>query len=128
MVVPATVLIIVASVIKSSNKPGNTKKQTVGRKLTRRGTLSPPVRGGQRDPQPVLQRVVAEDSLLQLPCSGDVLPLYFSQPVKSEIKVSTLKPALFYLKDGKIFHDKHFLDPVPTFLSRLNPIERFTSE
>ena len=128
MVVPATVLIIVASVIKSSNKPGNTKKQTVGRKLTRRGTLSPPVRGGQRDPQPVLQRVVAEDSLLQLPCSGDVLPLYFSQPVKSEIKVSTLKPALFYLKDGKIFNDKHLPDPVPTFLSRLNPNERFTSE
>ena len=51
-----------------------------------------------------------------------------NKPVESEIKVSSLKPALFYLQDGKIFHDKHLPDPLPTFMSRIIPHPRFTKD
>ena len=48
--------------------------------------------------------------------------------MKSEIKVSSLKPALFYLQDGNIFYDKHLPDPDPSFLSKVAPHSRFTPD
>ena len=42
--------------------------------------------------------------------------------------MSSLKTALFYLHDGKIFYDKHLPDPAPNFLSRIVPHPRFSSE
>ena len=63
-----------------------------------------------------------------LPGSEDVLPFLSNKPVQSEIKVSSLKSALFYLHNGKIFYDKHLPDPAPTFLSRIIPHPRFSSE
>ena len=70
----------------------------------------------------------ADDCVL-LPGSEDVLPILLSsKPAKPEIKVSSLKTALFYLHDGRIFKDKHLPDPAPTFLSRLVPHSRFSSE
>ena len=71
---------------------------------------------------------MADEQCSLLPGSEDVLPFLSNKPVKSEIKVSALKPALFYLHDGKIFYDKHLPDPAPTFLSRIIPHSRFSSE
>ena len=71
---------------------------------------------------------MAEDLFLLPGSDGDIFPILANKPVKPEIKVSTLKSALFYLNDGKIFVDKHLPDPTPTFLSRLVPNIRFSSE
>ena len=70
---------------------------------------SPPKEGGQDVPQPVPQILVAEDFFLP---GSEALPFKI-KPVKTEIKVSTLKTAIFYLNDGKLFLDKHLPDPDP---------------
>ena len=90
---------------------------------------SPPAKGGQDLPRPVPQVPVGEDDLCSsLPGAEDVLKLFVTKSLKSEIKVSSLKPALFYLQDGKIFYDKHLPDPSPTFMSRIIPHDRFSSD
>ena len=50
------------------------------------------------------------------------------KPVLPEIKVSTLKNAMFFLPDSKIFIDKCLPDPVPRFMERLTPNQSFTPE
>ena len=105
--------------------------QIVGRKLSRLGQVltSPPARGGQHAPRPVPQAaLVAENVFSNLPGSDALLPIFINKPVKSEIKVSSLKTAYFYLHDGKIFYDKHLPDPHPTFLSRVSPHSQFSPE
>ena len=70
---------------------------------------------------------MAEDDLsCVLPGSSDVFQ--FLPPVKPEIKVSLLKPALFYLSDGRIFYDKHLPDLSPSFESSISPHPRFSTE
>ena len=50
------------------------------------------------------------------------------KPVLPEIKVSTLKTAMFFLPDGNIFFDKCLPDPAPQFLERLTPNQSFTPD
>ena len=79
---------------------------------------SPPDVGGQDVPRPVPQAPVEEENPFSLlPGSEDALPILFNKPVNPEIKVNTLKPALFYLSNGEIFYDKHLPDPEPDFSS-----------
>ena len=112
---------------KLSNSPGSTRRQTAGRKPATQVLTNPPVKGGQCVPQPVPQVPVAEDDLsCVLPGSSDVFQ--FLPPVKPEIKVSLLKPALFYLSDGRIFYDKHLPDLSPSFESSISPHPRFSTE
>jgi hypothetical protein len=72
--------------------------------------------------------MVDENYCSLLPGSEDMSSFLLTNPVKPEIKVSSLKPALFYLDKGKIFVDRHLPDPEPMFLSRLVPHPRFTPE
>ena len=93
--------------------------------------ISPPDVGGQDAPQPVPQVPMVDENFCSLlPGSGseDMSPFLLANPVKPEIKVSSLKSALFYLDIGKIFVDKYLPDPEPVFLSRLAPHSRFTPE
>ena len=90
---------------------------------------SPPAEGGQDIPQPVPQvHVVAENYCSLLPGSEAILPVLMNDPIKPEIKVSSLKSAFFYLNNGKIFVDKHLPDPEPAFLSRLIPHSKYSPE
>ena len=90
---------------------------------------SPPDVGGQDVPRPVPQAPVEEDNLFSvLPGSEDAAPILISKPVNPEIKVSTLKPALFYLNNGKIFYDKQLPDPEPVFLTRTIPHPKYSPE
>ena len=125
-IVPTTVL----SASRSSNKPGSTKKETAGRNLSRPGLMvtSPPVSGGQEHPQPVPKVPAVVENLCSLLPGSEDLPVLFSRPIKPEIKVSDLKPALYYLNDGRIFYDKHLPDPEPSFLSRIVPHNRYSSD
>ena len=102
---------------------------TAGRSLTRLGQTSPPDGGGQDVPRPVPQAPVEEENYFcVLPGSEDALPILLSKPVNPEIKVSTLKPALFYLSNGKIFYDRHLPDPEPVFLTRTVPHPTYSPE
>ena len=89
---------------------------------------SPPVKGGQEHPRPVPQVPVVVENLCSLLPGSEDLPILFSRPIKPEIKVSDLKPALYYLNDGRIFYDKHLPDPEPSFLSRIVPHNRYSSD
>ena len=71
---------------------------------------------------------MAENVFTNLPGSDALLPIFINKPVKSEIKVSCLKTAYFYLHDGKVFYDKHLPDPDPTFLSKVSHHSRFSPE
>ena len=104
---------------------------TVGRSRNRLELkeTSPPDVGGQDVPRPVPQAPVEEENFFSLlPGSQDALPILLSKPVNPEIKVSTLKPALFYLSNGKIFYDKHLPDPEPAFLTRTIPHPTYSPE
>ena len=66
-----------------------------------------------------------------LPFTGqDVSEIDFIhvKPVPPEIKVSSLKTALFYLPDAKLFMDKHLPDPEPKFMERLTPNSSFSPD
>ena len=91
---------------------------------------SPPDVGGQEVPQPVPQvPMVVENFCSLLPGSGSLDVLFLpNTPVKPEIKVSNLKPALFYLDKGMIFHDRHLPDPEPVFLFRTVPHPRYSPQ
>ena len=71
---------------------------------------------------------MAENVFSNLPGSDAFLPVFINKPVKSEIKVSCLKTAYFYLHDGKVFYEKHLPDPDPTFVSKVSPHSRFSPE
>ena len=124
-IAPTTAL----SASRNSSNQENIRRQTVARRLSQEDPtrISPPDVGGQDVPQPVPQvHMVDENYCSLLPGSEDMSPFLLANPVKPEIKVSSLKSALFYLDKGKIIVDRHLPDPEPVFLTRLAPHSRFT--
>ena len=84
---------------------------------------SPPDSGVQAVPRPVLPKLDVEHEV-PLPLSGpddDLNAFVFYKPVDPDIKVSSLKPAMFYLPDHRIFLDKLLPDPEPCFSERIVP-------
>ena len=81
---------------------------------------SPPSRRCQALPQPATSSpVVAEESS---PLAGlvETENTFINRPAEPDIKVSQLKPALFFLPDNKIFLDKALPESEPSFLEKLS--------
>ena len=84
--------------------------------------------GGQDVPRPGPQAPVEKENLFSVLPGSEDAPILLSKPVNPEIKVSTLKPALFYLSNGMIFYDRHLPDPEPVFLTRTVPHPTYSPE
>ena len=85
---------------------------------------SPPSRRCQALPQPATSSpVVAEESS---PLAGlvETENIFINRPAEPDIKVSKLKPALFFLPNNKIFVDKALPESEPSFIEKLslNPV------
>ena len=90
-----------------------------------------PFNGGvQAEPLPApLSTVVEQDPLLPLTgqdtSESDFIHV---RPVPPDIKVSTLKSAMFYLPNAKLFMDKFLPDPEPRFCDRIVPNPDFSPD
>ena len=90
---------------------------------------SPPVKEVQEYPQPVPLTPVVDHLLPLLGQDLDTETNFILiKPVVPDIKVCTLKTALFFLPDAKLFLDKHLPDPGPKFLEKLAPNLSFSPE
>ena len=91
---------------------------------------SPPDGGEQTLPHSVSPITVVVQEVLP-PLTGQDLSendFILIKPVPPEIKVSSLKSAMFYLPDAKIFMDKCLPDPEPCFMDRIVPNSRFSPD
>ena len=91
---------------------------------------SPPDGGEQTLPHSVSPITVVVQEVLP-PLTGQDLSendFIFIKPVPPEIKVSSLKSAMFYLPDAKIFMDKCLPDPETCFMDRIVPNSRFSPD
>ena len=89
---------------------------------------SPPDGGEQTLPHSVSPITVVVQEVLP-PLTGQDLSendFILIKPVPPEIKVSSLKSAMFYLPDAKIFMDKCLPDLEPCFMERIVPHSRFS--
>ena len=71
------------------------------------------------------------DQESSLPLTGQelsVIDFIHVKPCPPDIKVSTLKSAMFYLPDSRIFMDKSLPDPEPGFMERIIPHPKFSPD
>ena len=85
---------------------------------------SPPSRRSQALPQPATSSPVVAEELSPLAGFVEAENVLISRPAEPDIKVSQLKPALFFLPDNKIFLDKALPESEPSFIEKLstNPV------
>ena len=91
---------------------------------------SPPDGGEQTLPHSVSPITVVVQEVLP-PLTGQDLSendFILIKPVPPEIKVSSLKSAMFYLPDAKIFIDKCLPDHDSCFIEIIVPISRFSPD